>query len=89
MPAAHADLPPALTRSNLTSLPNATVARLEISGGERRGASAPVDAQLRLCGVGRLRVIDTSVMPTIPCRNTSAPTLLLAERTADPVLATS
>jgi GMC oxidoreductase len=89
MPAAHADLLPALTRSNLTSLPNATVTRLEISSGECSGVSALVDAELRLRGVGRLRVIDTSVMPTIPCRNTSAPTLLLAERTADPVLATS
>jgi choline dehydrogenase len=34
--AAHAYLLPALTRSNLTLLPNTTVTRLEISGGECR-----------------------------------------------------
>jgi choline dehydrogenase len=52
-------------------------------------ASAPVDAALRLRGVGRLRVADASVMPTIPCCNTHAPTLSLAERAADIVLATA
>jgi len=53
------------------------------------GASAPVDEALRLRGVGRLRVVDASVMPTIPCCNTHAPTLSLAERAADIVLATA
>jgi choline dehydrogenase len=52
-------------------------------------ASAPVDEALRLRGVGRLRVVDASVMPTITCCNTNAPTLSLAERAADIVLATS
>jgi choline dehydrogenase len=52
-------------------------------------ASAPVDEALRLRGVNRLRVVDASVMPTIPCCNTNAPTLSLAERAADLVLATS
>jgi choline dehydrogenase-like flavoprotein len=36
-----------------------------------------------------LRVVDASVMPTITCCNTNAPTLSLAERAADIVLATS
>lgn len=52
-------------------------------------ASAPVDEALRLRGVDRLRVVDASVMPTITCCNTNAPTLSLAERAADIVLATS
>jgi choline dehydrogenase len=52
-------------------------------------ASAPVDEALRLRGVGRLRVVDASVMPTITSCNTNAPTLSLAERAADIVLATS
>jgi choline dehydrogenase len=52
-------------------------------------AGAPVDEALRLRGVNRLRVVDASVMPTITSCNTNAPTLSLAERAADIVLATS
>jgi choline dehydrogenase len=49
--------------------------------------AAPVDVNLRVRGVGRLRVADASVMPVIPCCNTNAPTLSLAERAAELVLA--
>jgi choline dehydrogenase len=47
---------------------------------------AVVDPALRVRGVGGLRVIDASVMPTIPGGNTQAPTLMIAER-AVPLLA--
>jgi choline dehydrogenase len=50
-------------------------------------ASAPVDDVLRLRGVDRLRVVDASVMPTITSCNTNAPTLSLAERASELVLA--
>jgi choline dehydrogenase len=43
-------------------------------------ASAVVDPTLRVRGVDRLRVIDASIMPTIPGGNTHAPTLMIAER---------
>jgi choline dehydrogenase len=46
-------------------------------------ADAVVDAQLRVNGVEGLRVIDASVMPTVPRGNTNAPTIALAERAAD------
>ena len=36
---------------------------------------------------GRLRVVDASVMPEVTCCNTHAPTLSLAERAAELVLA--
>lgn len=49
--------------------------------------SAPVDENLRVRGIRRLRVADASVMPVIPCCNTNAPTLSLAERAAELVLA--
>lgn len=52
-----------------------------------KDASAPVDETLRVRGVGRLRVADASVMPVIPCCNTHAPTLALAERAAEVLLA--
>ena len=47
---------------------------------------APVDEALRVRGVGRLRVVDASVMPVITSCNTNAPTLSLAERAAELVI---
>ncbi|MDH4324803.1 MAG: GMC oxidoreductase, partial [Betaproteobacteria bacterium] len=41
-----------------------------------------VDERLRVHGVGRLRVIDASIMPRITSGNTNAPTTLIAERGA-------
>jgi choline dehydrogenase len=52
-----------------------------------RSDSAPVDPALRVRGVARLRVVDASVMPTLPCSNTNPPTLSLAERAAEIILA--
>src|SRR5262249_46638706 len=45
--AAHAYLLPALTRSNLTLLPNTTVTRLDISNGQCRGVVALVQGAER------------------------------------------
>lgn len=54
--------------------------------GSCRMGSGPldvVDAQLRVHGVGRLRVVDASVMPHIVGGNTNAPTIMVAEKAAD------
>ncbi len=48
---------------------------------------AVVDAQLRVHGVRGLRVADASVMPSITSGNTNSPTLMIAERAADWILA--
>jgi choline dehydrogenase len=48
---------------------------------------AVVDAQLRVHGIEGLRVVDASVMPTITSGNTNAPTLMIAERAAEWLLA--
>lgn len=42
-----------------------------------------VDPQLRVHGLDGLRVVDASVMPTVPRGNTNAPVIALAERAAD------
>jgi choline dehydrogenase len=42
-----------------------------------------VDDQLRVNGLEALRVVDASVMPTVPRGNTNAPVIAVAERAAD------
>ena len=45
-----------------------------------------VDPQLCVRGVSGLRVMDTSIMPTIPSGNTNGPTMAMAWRAADIIL---
>jgi choline dehydrogenase-like flavoprotein len=42
-----------------------------------------VDEELRVEGLEGIRVVDCSVMPTVPRGNTNAPVIALAERAAD------
>ena len=45
--------------------------------------TAVIDSDTRVIGLQRLRVVDSSIFPTIPNGNLNAPTIMVAERAAD------
>ena len=54
--------------------------------GREDNPMAVVDRQTRVIGVQGLRVVDSSIMPSVTTGNLNAPTLMLAEKAADLIL---
>lgn len=54
--------------------------------GDPQDPLAVVDPQTRVIGVDGLRVVDSSIMPSITTGNLNAPTIMLAEKAADHIL---
>jgi choline dehydrogenase len=50
--------------------------------GPAEDRTAVVDARLRVHGIGGLRVVDASIMPTITSGNTNSPVVMIAEKAA-------
>jgi len=48
--------------------------------GAANDRDAVVDAAGRVRGIAGLRVIDASIMPTVPRGNTNIPTIMVAEK---------
>jgi len=78
----------AWVRQNVESAyhPSCTCPMGNASGSASAGYRPVLDNQCRVLGVENLRVVDSSVFPTIPNGNLNAPTIMVAEKMADMIL---
>lgn len=75
----------AWVRQNIESAyhPSCSCPMGNASGSTSAGYKPVLDNQCQVLGVENLRVVDSSVFPTIPNGNLNAPTIMVAEKMAD------
>ena len=81
-----AELDEWIRRANRTTYHYTSTCRMGSLKDAEWDGGAVVDARLRVYGVGRLRVADSSVFPSVPRTHTQAPTVAVAEKCADMIL---
>ena len=54
--------------------------------GDKNDPNAVVDPDCKVIGVEGLRVVDSSIFPTIPNGNLNAPSMMVGEKAADNIL---
>ena len=54
--------------------------------GDINDTQAVVDSECRVIGVEGLRVVDSSIFPSIPNGNLNGPTIMVAEKASDHIL---
>jgi choline dehydrogenase-like flavoprotein len=76
------DVPPSASDADLLSHARRTT-QSQYHPTSTCAIGAVVDSELKVFGLDALRVVDASVMPTVPRGNTNAPTIMIAEKAAD------
>jgi choline dehydrogenase-like flavoprotein len=78
----HFDVPPSGSDADLLAHARRT-AQTQYHPTSTCAIGAVVDSELKVLGLDALRVVDASVMPTVPRGNPNAPTIMIAEKAAD------
>ncbi|EJF56945.1 alcohol oxidase [Dichomitus squalens LYAD-421 SS1] len=75
-----------IRRANRTTYHYSSTCRMGRQDDAEWDGGAVVDERLRVYGVGRLRIADSSIFPWVPRTHTQAPSVAVGEKAADMIL---